>query len=243
MDTLKNLAKAEVQRAMQMGRKLFKIPMPTPKIIWETRRWTGKAGCYRPRKNTIHLYEYYLQQFGEKYIMDTAAHEAAHAVMHFAHRDRPVKTHGPEFKGFMRHIDRDDSIYHSFWPAVQADKAARQKQPLNPMTAVFESWPVKIRTSSKAIHELSMCEEGSYEDWSADGKPKRQYSGSTIHIFEILQRHKSVIELRNYGEMLELKWAVDTGTFSMWMPKVCERLQDFCYYSKWPVQKTEVTNE
>ena len=125
LNELKKLAKAEVQRAMQMGRKLFKMPMPTPKIKWSRQRWTQTSGWYYHDENKIVLYEYYLEQFGLEYVMRTPAHEAAHAVMVFAHADRPVKPHGPEFRGFMRHIDRPDSIYHSWGGMVAVDKARR----------------------------------------------------------------------------------------------------------------------
>ena len=232
MDELKQLAKAEIQRTMRKGRELFKMPMAMPKIEWKSRRWTNTAGWYYTRENKIVLYEYYLEQFGEDYVMRTAPHEAAHAVMAFAHGDNRVKPHGPEFQGFLKRIGRDHSIYHGWGDRVHADKAIRRSKPLLPHQMVFPSYPVKIRTNSQFVYELIECEWGSYEDWQAD--PENCMAGDGPHQVEILQRHKAIIEIRNVKERELIKWAIDSGTIDIHMPKAAERMSDIFHRAKWP---------
>jgi len=86
-------------------------------------------------------------------------------------------------------------------------------------------FPIKIRMTARTVEELSSAEYGSYEDWLNDDRKPTDYNGGrTCHTVEILERHKTVLEIRDETELKEVFWAVSTGLFSEYCPGAADRL-------------------
>ena len=69
---------------------------------------------------------------------------------------------------------------------------------------------IKIRINPAALEEFQHSEHGSYED---HGSP------DVGHVWNILQRHTGLIEVRSDAEAAEVFYAVCSGTFQLDAPE------------------------
>lgn len=74
-------------------------------------------------------------------------------------------------------------------------------------------YPIKVKASKDFIETFMSCEEASYDDAT-----NREYMGESAnpdhHTFKVLQRHKTVIEIRNEYELKDVYYRLGSGLIS-----------------------------
>jgi len=78
-------------------------------------------------------------------------------------------------------------------------------------------YPIKIKVASYLIDEFANCEQGRYEDHTHEPEcPACDGACATEPFaYDILQRWRTMIEVRNQAEAEEIYWAVSSGTFQL----------------------------
>lgn len=85
-------------------------------------------------------------------------------------------------------------------------------------------YPVRVRMAAHHIEELRECELGSWEDHQQGNETFEGVSEptegdtaryGTVHAYDILGRHKAVIEMRDADEVAEIYYAAASGTFQI----------------------------
>lgn len=78
------------------------------------------------------------------------------------------------------------------------------------------TYPIKLKSSSNFIQEFYSCEYGRYEDAQnareAGDQELIETNDYQVVACDFLERHKSVIEVRNDAELRELYYALASGT-------------------------------
>lgn len=80
------------------------------------------------------------------------------------------------------------------------------------------NFPLKFRSSKKFVDTLQDCEAGLYEDVLADRESGIDNAQEPV-VGDFIERHKTVIEVRDNEELVALKWALESGTTSVYMDR------------------------
>lgn len=96
------------------------------------------------------------------------------------------------------------------------------------LTVEGATFPFYIQTIGAVIAEFKTCEEGSYED-SRHVEHADDTDGP--HVYTILERHRSKIEIRNEDEAFTVYLAACSGTLQLYRlqaaKRICNELRKF----------------
>ena len=96
----------------------------------------------------------------------------------------------------------------------------------------MSDYPIKLNSSSAFIQELEGCEYGRYEDAcskreSSDPEDRKEAKEDYgVVVVDFLSRHKTVIEVRNDDEIVELYYALGSGTIGLYRCKAANTIMD-----------------
>jgi len=98
------------------------------------------------------------------------------------------------------------------------------------MTTETITFPIRYKATRAFIEEAIMCEYGAWEDagrpadgelWYHDG----ENAAAASHAVPILERHKTVIEVRSRYELEELYQSLLSGTLEEYHPRALDALE------------------
>lgn len=92
----------------------------------------------------------------------------------------------------------------------------------------MNQYPLKFKATKEFIQELYECEHGRYEDaqWAREQDDVVLIETNNYQCVygDFGQRHKTQIEVRNDAELLELHYALRTGTITIHKPTAARNL-------------------
>ncbi len=77
------------------------------------------------------------------------------------------------------------------------------------------AYPIIIKASKRLVQEFQDCELGRFEDKSLDIERGEKGDWPDAVGYEILDRRKEGIEIQTEAELREIRWAIGSGTTSL----------------------------
>lgn len=104
-------AKRRIEEVYEIAEKVYQTKFTRPFISFQLKG--RRAGIAYPSRNEIKLNRDLLLQNGEKFILDTPGHEAAHLLSHTLYGPF-IRSHGPEWQRVMITIGQEPTRCHDF---------------------------------------------------------------------------------------------------------------------------------